>query len=157
MKASRSVAVIAVVFSLWSMRTLPHLIFQARNGGTIAVVFCAWLLLLPLGLYLHGWRDARWPDGLWVYMGVCIAVLGALADVTVVRHIGAAWILAGAIVSPAARWVWLAAAVAWLPGCERFWAQWGLENAFFRLLPVVAAGIANVIAARQWSPQRSGS
>ena len=154
MKASRSVAIVAVVFSLWSLRSLPHLVLQARNGSTIAVVFCCWLLLLPIGLYLHDGTVAWRSSGLWIYAGIGIAVLGALADVTAVRHFGAAWILAGAIASPAARCVWLAAAVAWLPGCERFWGHLGLQNVFFRLLPVLGAGITIVLAARQNSAQR---
>jgi len=78
-----------------------------------------------------------------------------LADVTAVRHIGAAWILAGAIGSPAARCVCLAAAVAWLPGCERFWAQLGFQNVVFRLVPVMAAGISIVFTAPLGAPRRS--
>jgi hypothetical protein len=164
MNTSRSVEIVAVAFGLWCLRSLPQHILQAPNGGTIAVVFCCWLSLLAMTWCLQD-RTAATPNakltirqepgqGYWIYAGVGIAILGALADVTVVRQIGACWILASAIASPAARGIWLVAAVAWLPGAERFWAQLGYQSVFFRLLPILGAGGAIAYAVRPVGLQR---
>lgn len=103
------------------------------------LAFALWLA--PVWWHARRWPGER-PEVRFAVGAVVLLTLGAAADINAVRHAALALAVA-AFHPPAGRWLWLAAALSWMPAAGWVASRYGLapgDFAFGRVVLAMAAG-----------------
>ncbi len=81
-----------------------------RVGG---IAFALWSLAGAVAAWRH--RARIHPDTTRLAVGLGLGLLGFLAELNVLKHLGLAWAATGFLPASWQRWVWLGSALSWMP------------------------------------------
>ena len=100
----------AWLYCVWQARDLQHAWLHSPFDRAGSAAFLIWCLPPVLCLF----RREAVRQG-WLAAGVLLSLAGVLTEVNFVKYLGFATVTAGFV--PASRffWLWLAAAVSWMP------------------------------------------